>query len=149
MVLERINTNAHATFWQNNLQLTVVLESIVSVSDRPDDGASCAYNGEAPCTLCIGHHPPLSNTLLCPTLNSAYSQVLAVTSVVYEVKQPVTSVVFKVKQHIRSVVLKVKQAITSVVLKVKQAVTSVHTFQVLGICRLSPFHLSAGRKYGK
>ena len=113
-----IYTNAlkpWATFWQNNLQLTVVLESIVSVSDRPDDGASCAYNGWAPCTLCIGH-PPLSNTLLCPTLNSAYSQVLAVTSVVYEVKQ---------------------------------AVTSVHTFQVLGICRLSPFHLSAGRKYGK
>ena len=138
----------------------MALESIVSVSDRPDDGASCAYNGEAPCTLCIGHHPPLSNTLLCPTLNSAYSQVLAVTSVVYEVKQAVTSVVFKVKQavtsvvfkvkqHIRSVVLKVKQAITSVVYEVKQAVTSVHTFQVLGICRLSPFHLSAGRKYGK
>ena len=103
---------------------------------------------------------PLSNTLLHTTLNSAYSQVLAVTSVVYEVKQPVTSVVFKVKQavtsvvfkvkqHIRSVVLKVKQAITSVVYEVKQAVTSVHTFQVLGICRLSPFHLSAGRKYGK
>ena len=63
---------------------------------------------------------------------------MAVTSVVYEVKQAVTSVVFKVKQ-----------AITSVVYEVKQAVTSVHTFQVLGICRLSPFHLSAGWKYGK
>ena len=32
---------------------------------------------------------------------------------------------------------------------VKQDVTSVHTFRVLGICRLSPFHLSAGWKYGK